>query len=119
MNMSLLLSQIASHHVCIELFLLCACNLRVGLEICGCQQRRILQESQDAEFSLAIIIAPRTIYAQKLTGFLHEQFPCGRVKRFLKNNTQNKMRVGAKGMFYTPSWIVNPDLICLLQLLST
>ena len=25
------------------------------------------------------------------------QFPCGRVKRFLKNNTQNKMRVGAKG----------------------
>jgi hypothetical protein len=26
------------------------------------------------------------------------QFPCGRVKRFLKNNTQNKMRVGAKGM---------------------
>lgn len=27
------------------------------------------------------------------------QFPCGRVKRFLKNNTQNKMRVGAKGKF--------------------
>lgn len=27
------------------------------------------------------------------------QFPCGRVKRFLKNNTQNKMRVGAKGAF--------------------
>lgn len=27
------------------------------------------------------------------------QFPCGRVKRFLKNNTQNKMRVGAKGRF--------------------
>lgn len=27
-----------------------------------------------------------------------KQFPCGRVKRFLKNNTQNKMRVGAKGM---------------------
>ena len=25
------------------------------------------------------------------------QFPCGRVKRFLKNNTQHKMRVGAKG----------------------
>lgn len=25
------------------------------------------------------------------------QFPCGRIKRFLKNNTQNKMRVGAKG----------------------
>ena len=30
------------------------------------------------------------------------QFPCGRVKRFLKNNTQNKMRVGAKGTFPTP-----------------
>ena len=29
--------------------------------------------------------------------FLDTQFPCGRVKRFLKNNTQNKMRVGAKG----------------------
>ena len=27
------------------------------------------------------------------------KFPCGRVKRFLKNNTQNKMRVGAKGEF--------------------
>ena len=30
---------------------------------------------------------------------LLNQFPCGRVKRFLKNNTQNKMRVGAKGMY--------------------
>lgn len=30
---------------------------------------------------------------------IHLQFPCGRVKRFLKNNTQNKMRVGAKGAF--------------------
>ncbi|RKF56783.1 Histone H2A.Z [Erysiphe neolycopersici] len=27
-------------------------------------------------------------------------FPCGRVKRFLKNNTQNKMRVGAKAAVY-------------------
>ena len=24
------------------------------------------------------------------------QFPCGRVKRFLNNNPENKMRVGAK-----------------------
>jgi hypothetical protein len=31
---------------------------------------------------------------------LHFQFPCGRVKRFLKNNTQNKMRVGAKAAVY-------------------
>ena len=31
-----------------------------------------------------------------------QQFPCGRVKRFLKNNTQNKMRVGAKGATQTP-----------------
>ncbi|EGD88154.1 histone H2A.Z [Trichophyton rubrum D6] len=29
------------------------------------------------------------------------QFPCGRVKRFLKNNTRNKMRVGAKAAVYT------------------
>ncbi|CRK15180.1 hypothetical protein BN1723_018832 [Verticillium longisporum] len=29
------------------------------------------------------------------------QFPCGRVKRFLKSNTQNKMRVGAKAAVYT------------------
>lgn len=29
-----------------------------------------------------------------------QQFPCGRVKRFLKNNTQNKMRVGAKAAVY-------------------
>ncbi|RKF79068.1 Histone H2A.Z [Golovinomyces cichoracearum] len=27
-------------------------------------------------------------------------FPCGRVKRFLKKNTQNKMRVGAKAAIY-------------------
>jgi histone H2A len=31
------------------------------------------------------------------------QFPCGRVKRFLKNNTQNKMRVGAKGSYLPPT----------------
>jgi hypothetical protein len=30
---------------------------------------------------------------------IYVQFPCGRVKRFLKNNTQNKMRVGAKGQY--------------------
>ncbi|KAL2755353.1 hypothetical protein ACRALDRAFT_1034230, partial [Sodiomyces alcalophilus JCM 7366] len=29
------------------------------------------------------------------------QFPCGRVKRFLKANTQGKMRVGAKAAIYT------------------
>ncbi|DAA75410.1 histone H2A.Z [Trichophyton mentagrophytes] len=29
------------------------------------------------------------------------QFPCGRVKRFLKSNTRNKMRVGAKAAVYT------------------
>ena len=28
------------------------------------------------------------------------QFPCGRVKRFLKSNTQGKMRVGAKAAVY-------------------
>lgn len=28
------------------------------------------------------------------------KFPCGRVKRFLKANTQNKMRVGAKAAVY-------------------
>jgi histone H3/H4 len=28
------------------------------------------------------------------------QFPCGRVKRFLKNKTQSKMRVGAKAAVY-------------------
>ncbi|KAK1451259.1 histone H2A.Z [Colletotrichum cuscutae] len=28
------------------------------------------------------------------------QFPCGRVKRFLKANTQNKIRVGAKAAVY-------------------
>ena len=34
---------------------------------------------------------------------IYSQFPCGRVKRFLKNNTQNKMRVGAKG------WLLSPN----------
>ncbi|KXT15645.1 hypothetical protein AC579_5843 [Pseudocercospora musae] len=31
---------------------------------------------------------------------LHIRFPCGRVKRFLKSQTQNKMRVGAKAAVY-------------------
>lgn len=35
-----------------------------------------------------------------ITDFNHLQFPCGRVKRFLKANTQNKMRVGAKAAVY-------------------
>jgi hypothetical protein len=40
-----------------------------------------------------------------------EQFPCGRVKRFLKNNTQNKMRVGAKGtILISPGPKIQPQL---------
>ncbi|CAM1510592.1 Fc.00g009270.m01.CDS01 [Cosmosporella sp. VM-42] len=34
------------------------------------------------------------------TDVTFSQFPCGRVKRFLKQNTQNKMRVGAKAAVY-------------------
>lgn len=34
------------------------------------------------------------------TNLIALQFPCGRVKRFLKANTQNKMRVGAKAAVY-------------------
>lgn len=34
------------------------------------------------------------------TNVIALQFPCGRVKRFLKANTQNKMRVGAKAAVY-------------------
>jgi histone H2A len=43
------------------------------------------------------------------------QFPCGRVKRFLKNNTQNKMRVGAKGMRPRSNpyiWHADPKISC-------
>lgn len=55
------------------------------------------------------------------------QFPCGRVKRFLKNNTQNKMRVGAKGGFphslysiEVPSLLVSiAPMLTLLQPPST
>ena len=36
----------------------------------------------------------------QLTFFFSRQFPCGRVKRFLKSQTQNKMRVGAKAAVY-------------------
>jgi histone H2A len=39
-------------------------------------------------------------YCAELTNASSIQFPCGRVKRFLKNNTQNKMRVGAKAAVY-------------------
>lgn len=35
-----------------------------------------------------------------LTMSCNVQFPCGRVKRFLKQNTQSKMRVGAKAAVY-------------------
>lgn len=35
-----------------------------------------------------------------LTMSCNIQFPCGRVKRFLKQNTQSKMRVGAKAAVY-------------------
>ena len=49
---------------------------------------------QKLPFSLSFSHTSRV----SLTLRAFEQFPCGRVKRFLKNNTQNKMRVGAKGM---------------------
>ena len=39
---------------------------------------------------------PRAVPANTIP----EQFPCGRVKRLLKNNTQNKMRVGTKAAVY-------------------
>jgi histone H2A len=42
------------------------------------------------------ILAP----ISRLTICLPLQFPCGRVKRFLKSQTQNKMRVGAKAAVY-------------------
>jgi hypothetical protein len=41
----------------------------------------------------------RDLYTETLLTTIF-QFPCGRVKRFLKNNTQNKMRVGAKAAVY-------------------
>ncbi|KAF3805465.1 Histone H2A.Z [Colletotrichum gloeosporioides] len=44
---------------------------------------------------LAIILAAQPADQNKKL-----QFPCGRVKRFLKANTQNKMRVGAKAAVY-------------------
>ncbi|KAK5992048.1 Histone H2A.Z [Cladobotryum mycophilum] len=41
------------------------------------------------------------VYGKKFTKSGHFTiFPCGRVKRFLKQNTQNKMRVGAKAAVY-------------------
>ena len=42
----------------------------------------------------------RTMKLGTLANKWFSQFPCGRVKRFLKNNTQNKMRVGAKAAVY-------------------
>lgn len=42
----------------------------------------------------------RTFSFLKLLLTWHFQFPCGRVKRFLKQNTQQKMRVGAKAAVY-------------------
>lgn len=41
-----------------------------------------------------------TLFAWWNTDAFIYQFPCGRVKRFLKQNTQNKMRVGAKAAVY-------------------
>ncbi|KND94277.1 Histone H2A.Z [Tolypocladium ophioglossoides CBS 100239] len=42
----------------------------------------------------------RGLDARKRRSICLRLFPCGRVKRFLKQNTQNKMRVGAKAAVY-------------------
>lgn len=43
----------------------------------------------------------RPVPLARTTALTHpSQFPCGRVKRFLKSQTQNKMRVGAKAAVY-------------------
>lgn len=55
----------------------------------------------DPRLDLSCCIGPSTVASHDLiTDFHHLQFPCGRVKRFLKANTQNKMRVGAKAAVY-------------------
>lgn len=46
---------------------------------------------------LIALILPHRVKKRLAVELADRQFPCGRVKRFLKNNTQNKMRVGAKG----------------------
>lgn len=55
----------------------------------------------DSRLDVSCCIGQLTIaHYDLITDFHHLQFPCGRVKRFLKANTQNKMRVGAKAAVY-------------------
>lgn len=66
------------------------------------KENNVEDETRTGSFDSAvpslIAIPPSNTPCLLLTHF--DQFPCGRVKRFLKANTQNKMRVGAKAAVY-------------------
>lgn len=68
----------------------------------GCAPDRADGIDLDYRLDVSCCIGPFTVAScyDLITDFHHLQFPCGRVKRFLKANTQNKMRVGAKAAVY-------------------
>ncbi|EEH38744.2 histone H2A.Z [Paracoccidioides lutzii Pb01] len=61
---------------------------------------RVERQETVMELSVGLHIAISPLRDRGLSMFCSLYFPCGRVKRFLKNNTQNKMRVGAKAAVY-------------------
>ena len=71
--------------------------------------RRILHSSTKRANAIAVAgragVARCTViiatgFSSPVCSQISHQFPCGRVKRFLKSQTQNKMRVGAKAAVY-------------------
>ncbi|CUS09999.1 unnamed protein product [Tuber aestivum] len=84
-------------------------GLKVPVTVLGSRFRipqkrgyRLAQSSgrrEERRFRRVLLCRPRSVCTSLWTK-LFTNFPCGRVKRFLKNNTQNKMRVGAKAAVY-------------------
>ncbi|KAK4061426.1 transcriptional regulator family: Histone-like TF [Trichoderma harzianum] len=62
--------------------------------------RRVALAMDSARFGPRNRVTVRHLVAMPFGAQMPSRFPCGRVKRFLKQNTQNKMRVGAKAAVY-------------------
>lgn len=67
---------------------------------CVCAVFARSQTARDGDATPSTRVATFCLRNIQLTLPLSHQFPCGRVKRFLKSQTQNKMRVGAKAAVY-------------------
>lgn len=74
-----------------------ACGVGAGLGDTDARKSRTAEDEAHDD-----VVSCRSPALDQRTNVCNQfkQFPCGRVKRFLKQNTQNKMRVGAKAAVY-------------------